>query len=199
MKLMLKINLATRPFYNERVIDTVLLLLGTGALVLMALGGRTVLQLSNTYADVVRTAELSELQTGTVTQEMVTLNQSVSEDELERLRLSAAEANRLIDQRVFSWTELFNIIEETLPDRVMLTGLRPTGTSGSMSLTIGVIGERVTDIEQFIEELEATGSVDNVLARQEQRTENGMYSAQLIGEFRGSTVRRDRPRDDAER
>ena len=196
---MLKINLATRPFYNERVIDTVLLLLGTGALVLMALGGRTVLQLSNTYADVVRTAELSELQTGTVTQEMVTLNQSVSEDELERLRLSAAEANRLIDQRVFSWTELFNIIEETLPDRVMLTGLRPTGTSGSMSLTIGVIGERVTDIEQFIEELEATGSVDNVLARQEQRTENGMYSAQLIGEFRGSTVRRDRPRDDAER
>ena len=80
---MLKINLATRPFYNERVIDTVLLLLGTGALVLMALGGRTVLQLSNTYADVVRTAELSELQTGTVTQEMVTLNQSVSEDELE--------------------------------------------------------------------------------------------------------------------
>ena len=196
---MLKINLATRPFYNERVIDTVLLLLGTGALVLMALGGRTVLQLSNTYADVVRTAELSELQTGTVTQEMVTLNQSVSEDELERLRLSAAEANRLIDQRVFSWTELFNVIEETLPDRVMLTGLRPTGTSGSMSLTIGVIGERVTDIEQFIEELEATGSVDNVLARQEQRTENGMYSAQLTGEFRGSTVRRDRPRDDAER
>ena len=196
---MLKINLATRPFYNERVIDTVLLLLGTGALVLMALGGRTVLQLSNTYADVVRTAELSELQTGTVTQEMVTLNQSVSEDELERLRLSAAEANRLIDQRVFSWTELFNVIEETLPDRVMLTGLRPTGTSGSMSLTIGVIGERVTDIEQFIEELEATGSVDNVLARQEQRTENGMYSAQLIGEFRGSTVRRDRTRDDAER
>ena len=178
---MLKINLATRPFYNERVIDTVLLLLGTGALVLMALGGRTVLQLSNTYADVVRTAELSELQTGTVTQEMVTLNQSVSEDELEMLRLSAAEANRLIDQRVFSWTELFNVIEETLPDRVMLTGLRPTGTSGSMSLTIGVVGERVTDIEQFIEELEATGSVDNVLARQEQRTENGMYSAQLTG------------------
>ena len=186
---MLKINLATRPFYNERVIDTVLLLLGTGALVLMALGGRTVLQLSNTYADVVRTAELSELQTVTVTQEMVTLNQSVSEDELEMLRLSAAEANRLIDQRVFSWTELFNIIEETLPDRVMLTGLRPTGTSGSMSLTIGVVGERVTDIEQFIEDLEATGSVDNVLARQEQRTEDGMYSAQLTGEFRWSSSR----------
>jgi|TARA_B100000686_G_scaffold330418_1_gene392649 hypothetical protein len=186
---MLKINLATRPFYNERAIDTVLLLLGTGALVLMVVGGRTVFQLSNTYADVVKTAERSEAQAGTVAQETVALNQSVSEDELEALRLSASEANRLIDQRVFSWTELFNVIEQTLPDRVMLTGLRPTGTSGSMTLTIGVIGERVTDIEQFIEDLEATGSVDNVLARQEQRTEDGMYSAQLTGEFRWSSSR----------
>ena len=186
---MLKINLATRPFYNERAIDTVLLLLGTGALVLMVVGGRTVFQLSNTYADVVKTAERSEAQAGTVAQETGALNQSVSEDELEALRLSASEANRLIDQRVFSWTELFNVIEQTLPDRVMLTGLRPTGTSGSMTLTIGVIGERVTDIEQFIEDLEATGSVDNVLARQEQRTEDGMYSAQLTGEFRWSSSR----------
>ena len=191
---MLKLNLATRPFYNERVIDSVLLLLGIVALVLMVAGGRTVFQLSNTYTDVVRMAELSETQVGTVTQEMVALNQSVSEDELEALRLSAAEANRLIDQRVFSWTELFNIIEQTLPNRVMLTGLRPIRNSGSMTLTIGVIGERITDIEQFIEDLEATGSVGNVLTRQEQRTEDGMYSAQLIGEFRGNSSGSDRQR-----
>ena len=57
---MLKLNLATRPFYNERVIDSVLLLLGIVALVLMVAGGRTVFQLSNTYTDVVRMAELSE-------------------------------------------------------------------------------------------------------------------------------------------
>ncbi len=195
---MLKINLATRPFYNERVIDTVLLLLGAGALVLMVVGGQTLFRLSNTYTDVLRTAQLLETQASAVTEEMMALNQSVSEDELETLRLSAAEANRLIDQRVFSWTELFNIIEQTLPDRVMLTGLRPTGTSGSMTLTIGVIGERITDIEQFIEELEATGSVDNVLARQEQRTEDGMYSAQLIGEFRGRTNGSDPQRDASE-
>ena len=191
---MLKLNLATRPFFNERVIDSVLLLLGIVALVLMVAGGRTVFQLSNTYTDVVRMAELSETQVGTVTQEMVALNQSVSEDELEALRLSAAEANRLIDQRVFSCTELFNIIEQTLPNRVMLTGLRPIRNSGSMTLTIGVIGERITDIEQFIEDLEATGSVGNVLASQEQRTEDGMYSAQLIGEFRGNSSGSDRQR-----
>ena len=149
---MLKINLATRPFYNERVVHVVLVLLGTGALVLMGRAGRTVFELSKVYTEITRAAEVSEAQVGTVTQETRSLEENVSDEELEALRVSAAEANRLIDQRVFSWTELFNVIERTLPSRVMLTGLRPTGNADSMSLVIGVIGERVADIEEFIEQ-----------------------------------------------
>ncbi len=181
---MLKINLATRPFYNEPAVHVVLLVLGTTALALLFFAGRTVLELSASYTETIESAELSEARTGSIIQDITNLEADVSEGELDNLRLSAAEANRLIDQRLFSWTELFNVIERALPNRVMLTGLRPTGISGNMSLTIGVIGERVVDIEQFIEQLEASSSLENVLARQEQRTENGMYSAQLIGEFR---------------
>ena len=196
---MLKINLATRPFYNERVVHVVLVLLGTGALVLMGLAGRTIVEQTKVHAEFTRVAEATEALVGTVSQETRTLEENVSEEELEALRLSAAEANRLVDQRVFSWTELFNVIERTLPSRVMLTGLRPTGNAGRMSLVIGVIGERVADIEEFIEQLEASGSVGNVLARQEQRTEDGMYSAQLTGEFRGRTSGRFRAQEASNR
>ena len=196
---MLKINLATRPFYNERAVHMFLVLLGTGALVLMGLAGGTIFELSKNHADITRAAEASEALVGTVTQETRSLEENVSEVELEALRLSAAEANRLIDQRVFSWTELFNVIERTLPNRVMLTGLRPTGNADNVSLVIGVIGERVADIEEFIEQLEASGSVRNVLARQEQRTEDGMYSAQLTGEFRGRPLSRFRAQDTSDR
>ena len=42
----------------------------------------------------------------------------------------AREANRLIDQRTFSWTEFFNHIEETLPPDVMLTSVRPIFNDG---------------------------------------------------------------------
>ena len=191
---MLKINLATRPFYNERLVDVVLFLLGAGAVALMLFGGRTVLQLSDNYDDSVKSAEVSETQTRAISEQIVALNENVSRDELASLRVSAAEANRLIDQRVFSWTGLLNVIERTLPDRVMLTSLRPTGTAGEMLLRIGVIGEHVADIEDFIKELEATGSVRNVLARQEQRTDDGMYSALLIGEFDGESTG---PNDDS--
>lgn len=196
---MLKINLATRPFYNERVVHVVLVLLGTAALVLMGLAGRTVLEMSKAHTEITRTAEASEALVETVSQETLSLEENVSDEELEALRRSAAEANRLIDQRVFSWTELFNLIERTLPNRVMLTGLRPTGNASRMSLAIGVVGERVADIEEFIEQLEASGSVENVLARQEQRTEDGMYSAQLTGEFRGRPSDRFRAQDTSNR
>ena len=196
---MLKINLATRPFYNERVVHVVLILLGTGALVLMGLAGRTVLELSKVHTEITRAAEASEALVETVSQETLSLNEDVSDEELEVLRRSAAEANRLIDQRVFSWTELFNLIERTLPNRVMLTGLRPSGNASRISLVIGVVGERVADIEEFIEQLEASGSVENVLARQEQRTEDGMYSAQLTGEFRGRPSDRFRAQDTSNR
>ena len=196
---MLKINLATRPFYNERAVHVVLVLLGTGALVLMGLAGGTIFELSKNHAEITRAADASEALIGTVTQETRNLEENVSEVELEALRLSAAEANRLIDQRVFSWTELFNVIERTLPNRVMLTGLRPTGNADNVSLVIGVIGERVADIEEFIEQLEESGSVRNVLARQEQRTEDGMYSAQLTGEFRGRPLNRFRAEDTSDR
>ena len=196
---MLKINLATRPFYNERVVHIVLVLLGTGALVLMGLAGRTVVELSKVHTEITRAAEASEALVETVSQETLSLNENVSDEELEVLRRSAAEANRLIDQRVFSWTELFNLIERTLPNRVMLTGLRPSGNASRISLVIGVVGERVADIEEFIEQLEASGSVENVLARQEQRTEDGMYSAQLTGEFRGRPSDRFRAQDTSNR
>jgi len=196
---MLKLNLATRPFYNERAVHVILVLLGTAALVLMGLAGVTIFELSKNHAEITRAAEASEALVGMVTQETRSLEENVSEVELEALRLSAAEANQLIDQRVFSWTELFNVIERTLPDRVMLTSLRPTGNADNVSLVIGVIGERVADIEEFIEQLEASGSVRNVLARQEQRTEDGMYSAQLTGEFRGRPSNRFRAQDTSDR
>ena len=38
---------------------------------------------------------------------------------------AAKEANDLIEQRTFSWTALFNQLEATLPDDVMLIGVQP--------------------------------------------------------------------------
>ena len=46
--------------------------------------------------------------------------------ELEVVANAAREANGIIDQRAFSWSELFDQLEQTLPDDVRITAVEPT-------------------------------------------------------------------------
>ena len=54
----------------------------------------------------------------------------------------AEEANALIDQRTFSWTEFFNLIESTLPPDVMLSAVRPSFKDGITRVNMFVLGRR---------------------------------------------------------
>ena len=78
---------------------------------------------------------------------------------------AAREANAIIDQRAFSWTELFAQFEATLPPTC---GSRPCsrGSSGwrlhrrrSRSKRAGA-----EDLDAFIEALEMTGAFHDVLS-----------------------------------
>ena len=102
---------------------------------------------------------------------------------MQQLADVAREANELIDRRTFSWTELFNRLEMTLPPDVRMTSVQPQIEEGEVSLSIVVVGRRVEDIDRFIENLEDTGAFQEVLARQEEATEDRMYRATLLGRY----------------
>ena len=53
---------------------------------------------------------------------------------------AAKEANDLIEQRTFSWTELFNHLEATLPENVMLTAVRPEFKDGETHVNMDIQG-----------------------------------------------------------
>ena len=58
----------------------------------------------------------------------------INEKELEVVANAAREANGIIDQRAFSWSELFDQLEQTLPDDVRITAVDPSlGEKGSSS------------------------------------------------------------------
>ena len=97
------------------------------------------------------------------------------------LLVDAEEVNRLIEQRLFSWTAFFNVIERTLPANVMLTAVRPDAGEEGTSVDLAVVGRTVADIEEFIRRLEGTGVFADVLARQGELNDEGMYRAQLRG------------------
>ena len=180
---MLRTNLSTRPFYNERAVHFVL-----GGIVLAAgfVLATSAVRLSGLFqerAALTAAAESNEHQADEILNRTITLQRGTGATELDLLVAASREANRLIDQRAFSWTDFLNQIEATLPDDVMLTSLRPDVANGVGDVQVGIISESVDATDRFIARLEGTGAFADVLSREEEMTDDGFYRAVLIGRY----------------
>jgi hypothetical protein len=182
---MLRTNLATRPFYNERAVH-------------IGLGAAAALVLVITLFNVVRLVSLSgrntDLASSIRRDEQVAVKLEadgrallgrINEAELAAVVEAAREANVLIDQRTFSWTEFFNLIEATLPADVMLASVHPEVHEGQTQVSMVVVGRRAEDIDQFMEQLEATKAFVDLLPRADDVTEDGLHKVALIGRYLG--------------
>ena len=184
---MFRANLATRPFYNDRAVYLVLGLMAVvGVLVLYLESGR-IIELSRLHTDRTRQAEIAEREGARLSVLAAEIQRSVSPEALDEVAEAAREANLLIDQRVFSWTDFFNRIETTLPPDVMMTEMRPDIEPGSTEVTMGVLGRSLGAINEFIGALEDSGAFSDVLNRSSEITEDGMYRAQLRGTYLPAT------------
>lgn len=184
-------NLATRPFYNERAVHLVLAALGLAIVAILALEVVRFVALSRAHGELTLAAETAEDEAAAVSTRTARLEREMPPDAAATVVVAAEEVNRLIEQRLFSWTAFFNVIEQTLPAGVMLTAVRPDADEEGTSVDLAVIGRTVADVEEFIRQLEETGVFADVLARQGELNEEGMYRAQL----RGRLVRLDETTD----
>lgn len=181
---MLRMNLATRPFYNERLVHVVLAALALLACGVLVTGGLRVTGLMSEHASLTAAAERDEQWALEIATNTIQLRREATGGELEVLAAATVEANRLIDQRAFSWTAFLNLIEVTLPPDVMLTSLRPNVDTTGIGVAISIVVRSVEAIDQFIEGLEATGAFAGVLSREEEIADDGSYRAVLFGRYR---------------
>ena len=180
---MLDVNLSTRPFYNERAVHLALGAAGLAAGAALVAGLLQASTLSRERALLTAAAERDEDALRENAATAAAVSREVRAEDAERLAAAAAEANALIDRRMFSWTEFFNRIEQTLPDGVMLTSVRPDVAADGVTVALGVIGRRVADIDAFIARLEATGAFAGVLPREETVTGEGARRTLLVGRY----------------
>ena len=176
---MLRTNLSTRPFYNERAVLVVLAIAAALVLVLTAYNAIRIISLSRQNTEFAALINRDRSEAQRLSAEAQRIRAAINQDELQATAAAAAEANRLIDQRTFSWTEFFNRIEETLPPDVMLSDVRPTFQLEVPVVSMTVLGRRTEDVDEFIEKLEATGAFGSVLPMQEDRTDEGLHRVQL--------------------
>lgn len=146
------LNLASRPFRNERLPNT-LALVGLG-LTLLA---------SAYHVFLVRDVMPDRTSALTVTlQEM--------EAESARLRTEAAGLTvarpdsgtlaqwtllkDLVDRRLFSWSGLFAVLEDALPDGVRLVNVTPNVQKGKITLQLTAVARTVDEALEFMRALE---------------------------------------------
>jgi Tfp pilus assembly protein PilN len=187
---MLKTNLSTRPFYNERAIHWAL---GIAFAIVVAL---TVYNVTHVLSLTARQSELSaevaknESRITDLNAQAAKVRANIDQNALEHVIGAAQEANAIIDQRTFSWTELFNHLESTLPTGVMLTSVTPKVEKGQIIVHLTVLGREVEQIDDFIEKLEATGAFTQVLAGDESVNEDEQIEAHISAEYRPASRER---------
>jgi Tfp pilus assembly protein PilN len=171
---MLRTNLSTRPFYNERAVHVGLGLVAAVVLALTVVNVVEVVHLSRQNTALSATMRDDRRAADDLARKARVTRQGIDQEALKVVVEAAREANTLIDGRTFSWTALFNQIESTLPPEVMLTSVRPTIEDGAARITLVALGRKTADLDEFIEKLEATGAFENVLPRQRNENEDGL-------------------------
>lgn len=171
---MLRTNLSTRPFYNERSVH---LLLAITAILVAAFTIFNVTQLvvltrrQSSLSSQVRAAETRAAE---LRAHAAQTRQAIDAKRLDAISVAAREANQIIGQRLFSWTDLLNRLETTLPDDVRITSVRPrVNRDESITVQMTVTGRSVEDVETFMANLEQTTTFSDVIPLEDAPAEDG--------------------------
>jgi Tfp pilus assembly protein PilN len=187
---MLRGNLATRPFYNERVVQLLLVLAGVIVIALTAFNISRILSLSNQNTGLASRVSSERAEAERLRAEAAAIRRGINQAELKTIVTAAQEANMLIDQRTFSWTEFFNHIEKTLPPDVMLTEVKPSFQENETIISMAVLGRRAEDVDDFIVKLENTGAFDQVLPKLRDTNEEDLARVLITCVYRGNAERK---------
>jgi Tfp pilus assembly protein PilN len=171
-------NLSTRPFYNVRAVSALLALLSALVLVVTAYNVVQLVSLTGSQRTLGAKAAASEREAARLHEDAVTTLARVDQKELAIVDKAAREAKSIIDQRVFSWTDLLSHFEQTLPSDVRITSVQQQ-QAGRQMVVIAAEARNIDDLNTFIEALEKTGTFHDVTPRNEVLMENDIYNATI--------------------
>lgn len=181
---MLRTNLSTRPFYNERLVHALLAALAVVIVAITVINLWGAFTLSGRLARLQARAADSDARTAALRRDTARMRGTTTPQELDAISADVREVNAIIDRRAFSWTELFNRFEETLPDNVRIASVSPRiEKDGALIVTVVVLARNVEGVDTFMESLERQGAFSSLLSREEFINDSGLLQAKLEGRY----------------
>ena len=181
--MILRTNLATRPFYNSRAVQLAIGVLAAVVILFTAFNIVEIVRLTTAQQALGARASDAEAEAERLRAEAVQLRARVDPKELAVVSAAAREANTLIDQRVFSWSDLFTQFEATLPENVRITQVQPRSDNDQFIVGVLVESRSEEDLDAFIEALEATGAFHDVLPVETRKNEEGLIESVVEGVY----------------
>jgi Tfp pilus assembly protein PilN len=183
----LRTNLSTRPFYNERIVHAVAAVVAVLVLAVTGWQIARVVRLSRYKTELNSAIKRDREQVDLLTREAADIRRGLDQKQLTLVATQAREANTLIEMRTFSWTQLFNQLEATLPNDVMLTSVRPEfADSGVTRVNMEIQGKDEEVIDTFWQQLEKTGAFHDIEWSGVNISDVGMHKVQMTAVYTGS-------------
>jgi hypothetical protein len=183
----LRTNLSTRPFYNERAVHAAVALLGLLVLAITIWQVTRVVHLSRRKTEYNTSIARNKAEADRLTREAAAVRRGLDQKQLAVVAADAKDANDLIEQRTFSWTQLFNYLEATLPEDVMLTAVHPDFKEGVTQVNMSIQGKGGDVIANFWERLEKTGAFHDVDWSGLTVTDDGIHHVEMTAVYTGSS------------
>jgi Tfp pilus assembly protein PilN len=175
----LRTNLSTRPFYNERAVHVAAGVVAALAMAIAVWQVVRIVRFSHQKTELNAAITRDRADSEKNAREAAQIRSKLDQKEVAMVAAAAAEANDLIEQRTFSWTQLFNELQSTLPYDVMLTSIRPEFKEGVTTLNFDLQGKSADDVQDFWDHLEKTGAFHDVVWSGLQLTEQGFQRIQM--------------------
>ncbi len=190
--MMLRTNLATRPFYNVRAVQLALVALALVVVGFTLFNVFEFTRLRRTENELGSHAAESEAEAQRLSGEANRIRTQIDQKELESVSAAAREANAIIDRRAFSWTDLLVQLEVTLPPDVRITRVQPQLEEGVFRVLLAAEARRTEDVADFIDALEKTGAFRDVVPLRQATTDEGLVTIALASIYtpppRGGTA-----------
>lgn len=174
---MLKGNLSTRPFYNDRLVSFVVLVIAIGAIALTAFNATELRALYKQRADFATKIDADTAEAVRLDHQTAALNKTVDPKDMKVLWNGAHEANDLIDKRTFSWTTFLGVIERTLPYGAKVVEVAPKPDKGVMRMEIVVVCKTSDDLENLVRSMEKTKLFTEVFPSDRNPNDDGTETA----------------------
>jgi Tfp pilus assembly protein PilN len=166
------LNLATRPFRNEKLPQVLLGLASLLALAITALHARAIVRLlpGNTSKLAQEVTGLEE--DGRRLRQEASRLRSTKPDPRDTARWSILKD--LVDQRVFSWTRLLAVLEESLPKGVRLVSVSPKVRKGQFEIELATLARSSEDTRELLTMLEDRPEFEGTTPRRLTKTDDGI-------------------------